>query len=177
MSDSEIASLIYVEDAPMTGTGKEIQDSIVKICEQYGNTVSPCEFTAWEGQLFDNKICVKVIEPEENTKLCGPAAMNEIISYRNDILGLPRTSKWDEAFKNGVSTGMKYIDAFAARCSKEIEDAAKNGSGSETRIRIIKVPSEVNIRIDPIAQRYITGLNKKIDTRGPVFTTVKMEII
>lgn len=76
-----------------------------------------------------------------------------------------------------MSTGIRYIDAFAARCAKEIEDAAKNGNGSETRIRIIKVPSEVNIRIDSIAQRYITGLNKKIDTRGPVFTTVKMEII
>jgi O-phosphoseryl-tRNA(Cys) synthetase len=34
-----------------------------------------------------------------------------------------------------------------------------------------------NIRIEPIAQRYITGLNKKIDTRGPVFTTMNMEII
>jgi O-phosphoseryl-tRNA synthetase len=39
------------------------------------------------------------------------------------------------------------------------------------------VPSEINIRIDPIAQRYITGLKKKIDTRGPVFTTVRMELI
>jgi O-phosphoseryl-tRNA synthetase len=118
-----------------------------------------------------------VVEPEENTKLCGPAAMNEVISYKNDILGLPRTSRWDEAFKNGVISGIRYIDAFAARCAKEIEDAAKNGSGSETRVRIIKVPSEINIRIDPIAQRYITGLKKKIDTRGPVFTTVRMEII
>ena len=177
MSDSEIASMIYVEDTPVTGTGKEIQDAIVRICEQHGNMASPCEFTAWEGQLFGKNIRVKAIEPEENTKLCGPAAMNEIISYRNDILGLPRTSRWDDAFKNGVSTGIRYIDAFAARCAKEIEDAVKNASGSETRARIIKVPSEINIRIDPIAQRYITGLKKKIDTRGPVFTTVKMEII
>ena len=49
--------------------------------------------------------------------------------------------------------------------------------GSETRARIIKVPSEINVMIDTIAQRYITGLQKKIDTRGPVFTTVKMEIV
>ncbi len=177
MSDSEIAAMIYVEDAPATETGKMIQDAIVKTCEQYGNTPSPCEFTAWEGQLFDKNISVKVVEPEENTKLCGPAAMNEIISHKNDILGLPRTSRWDEAFKNGVTSGIRYIDAFAARCAKEIEDAVKNGSGSETRVRIIKVPSEINIRIDPIAQRYITGNKKKIDTRGPVFTTVKMEIL
>lgn len=177
MSDSEIASMVFVEDAPVTETGKEIQLAIVRTCEQYGNTESPCEFTAWEGKLFDKDIRVKVIEPEEKTKLCGPAAMNEIISYKNDILGLPRTSRWDEAFKNGVSTGIRYIDAFAARSAKEIEEAAKNGTGSETRARIIKVPSEINIKIDPIVQRYITGIQKKIDIRGPVFTTVKMEIV
>jgi len=177
MSDSQIASMISVEDAPTTEKGKEIQGAIVRICEIHGNTQSPCEFTAWEGQLFDRNIIVKVVEPEENTKLCGPAAMNELISYKNDILGLPRTSRWDDAYKNGVTSGIRYIDAFAARCAKEIEDASKNGSGSETRVRIIKVPSEINIRIDPIVQRYITGLKKKIDTRGPVFTTVRMELI
>lgn len=177
MSDSEIASMIYVEDAPVTETGKEIQDAIVRICEMHGDTQSPCEFTAWEGQLFERSIRVKVVEPEENTKLCGPASMNEVISYNNDILGLPRTSRWDDAFKNGVTSGIRYIDAFAARCAKEIEDGVKNGSGSETRVRIIKVPSEINVRIGPIAQRYITGLKKKIDTRGPVFTTVRMELL
>lgn len=177
MSDSEIAAMIYVEDAPATETGKEIQGAIVKTCEQYGNTPSPCEFTAWEGRLFDKNIRVKVVEPEENTRLCGPAAMNEIISYKNEILGLPRISRWDEAFKNGVTTGIRYIDAFAARCAKEIEESVRKGEGSETRVRIIKVPSEINIRIDPIAQRYITGLKKKIDTRGPVFTTVRTEMI
>ncbi len=177
MSDSEIVRLIFVEDAPSTDTGREIQQAIVLTSEQHGNTASPCEFTAWEGQLFDKNIRVKVVEPEENTKLLGPAAMNEIISYRNDILGLPRTSRWEEAFKSGVSTGIRYIDAFAARCAKEIEEAVRTGQGSETKVRIIKVPSEINIKIDPIAQRYITGLKKKIDTRGPVFTTVKMEIL
>jgi O-phosphoseryl-tRNA synthetase len=177
MSDSEIASMIYVEAVPQTESGKDIQGAIVKTCEVYGSTPSPCEFTAWEGQLSGRNIRVKVVEPEENTKLCGPAAMNEIISHKNDVLGLPRTPRWDEAFKNGVSTGIRYIDAFAARCAREIEDAAQRGEGSETRVRIIKVPSEINIIIDPIAQRYITGLKKRIDMRGPVFTTVRMEII
>lgn len=177
MSDSEIAGMVYAEEAPSTETGKEIQLAIIKTSEINGNAPSPCEFTAWEGNLFDKNIRVKVIEPEENTRLCGPAAMNEIIVYKNDIVGLPRISKWDEAFKNGVSTGIRYIDAFAARCAKEIEEAARKGSASETRVRIIKVPSEINIKIDPIAQRYITGSKKKIDVRGPVFTTVRMEIV
>ncbi len=177
MGDSEIAGMIYVEDSPSSETGKEIQQAIVKTCEQYGNTPSPCEFAAWEGVLFEKNIKVKVIEPEEKTKLLGPAAMNELVVYKNEILGLPRTSKWDEVFKNGATTGIRYVDAFAARCAKEIEEAAKQGKNSETRVRIIKVPSEINIIIDPIAHRYLTGLKKKIDTRGPVFTTVRMEIL
>lgn len=176
MSDSTIASLIYVEEAPQTATGNEVQKAIVRTCERYGDTPSPCEFLAWEGVWYDNKIRISVVEPEENTKLCGPAAMNEIVVYENDILGLPRIPKWEKVFTKGVSTGMRYIDAFAARSARACEDAAKKGTGSETRVRIIKVPSEINIMIDPIAQRYITGNKKKIDIRGPVFTTVRMEI-
>ena len=48
---------------------------------------------------------------------------------------------------------------------------------TETRVCIVKVPSEVNVRLDPIAQRYITGHKKKIDLRGPVFTTVRAEFL
>ena len=48
---------------------------------------------------------------------------------------------------------------------------------TETRVRIVKVPSEVNLRLDPIAQRYITAHKKKIDPRGPVFTTVRAEFL
>lgn len=177
MSDSDLAGMIYVEDVPATGTGNEIQEAIASVCEENGSTPSPCEFTAWEGELFDRNIRVSVVEPEDNTKLCGPAAVNEIIVYNNDILGLPRIKKWNDVFRDGVSAEIRYIDAFAARCAKEIEDAAREGRGQETRVRIIKVPSEINITIDPIAQRYITGNKKKIDTRGPVFTTVKMEIM
>ena len=47
---------------------------------------------------------------------------------------------------------------------------------TETRVRIVKVPFEVNVRLDPISQRYITGhKKKKIDLRGSVFTTVRAE--
>ncbi len=177
MSDSELAGMIYVAETPETQAGEEIQNAIIRICEEHGNTPSPCEFVAWEGMLFDKNIRVKVVEPEENTKLCGPAAMNEIVVYKNDILGLPRIPKWEEVFSNAATTGIRYVDAFASLCAKEIEDAAKKGINSETRVRIVRVPSEINIAIDPVAQRYITGNKKKIDIRGPVFTTVRMEIV
>ena len=48
---------------------------------------------------------------------------------------------------------------------------------TKTRVRIVKVPSEVNVRLDPIAQRYITGHKKEIDLRRLVFTTVRAEFM
>jgi O-phosphoseryl-tRNA synthetase len=118
------------------------------------------------------------VEPEEDTKLCGPAAFNEVLAFKSDILGLPKNKKWEEAFENdSARTGIRFIDAFAAQSAWEIEEAAKNGEKLvETRVRIVKVPSEINVRIKPLAQRYITSNNKKIDIRGPVFTTVRAEI-
>ena len=177
MPDSELAGMVFVDDVPATDAGNKIQKAIVRTCEEHGSTESPCEFTAWEGELLGKNVVVKVVEPEENTKLCGPATMNEIVVLDSDIQGLPRTKKYKKIFDSGTSSEFRFIDAFAARCAKEIEEAVQEGKSSETRARIIKVPSEINIRIDPIAQRYITGNNKKIDMRGPVFTTVKMEII
>ena len=50
------------------------------------------------------------------------------------------------------------------------------GVGCEVRVKGVKVPSEINIEIKPHANRWITSGNKKIDIRGPVFTTVRMEV-
>lgn len=176
LQDSDLVRMVYVDEVPKTPVGWEIQRAIVKTCEECGETPSPCEFNAWEGQLFGKNIKISVVEPEENTKLCGPAAMNEIVVYRGNILGLLNNQKWEEQFKNGIPTGIRFIDAFAARAAAEIEDAVLKGETRETRVRGVKVASEINIRIDPVAQRWITSNKKKIDIRGPVFTTVRMSL-
>ena len=41
---------------------------------------------------------------------------------------------------------------------------------------MVKVPSEINLAVEPWAMRYITDNNKKVDVRGPVFTAVRWEI-
>jgi len=48
---------------------------------------------------------------------------------------------------------------------------------TEIRMRIVKEPFEVNVRLDPIAQHYITGHKKKIELLGPVFTMVRVEFL
>lgn len=173
----EIARMIHVDKSPMTPTGKEIARSIVETCVRYGNTPSPCEFDAWEGELFGRKVRVSVVEPEENTKLCGPAYLNEIVVYRNEILGIPRTPKWEAAFEEGVQTGIRFIDAFAELAAHEIEIATIEGRDSETRVRIVRTAGEINVRIDPALERYITSYKKRIDIRGPVFTTVRSKLL
>lgn len=177
LSARDMAMMIRVEKEPETQAGIEIAQAIVKTCEEHGDAPSPCEFEAWRGELSGRKVAVLVVEPEENTKLCGPAAMNEVIVYKENILGIPKTSKWEEAFENGVTTGMRFVDSFAELAAKEAEDAALRGEGSETRARIVRSPGDVNLELEPALERYITGRKRKIDVRGPVFTTVRSEVV
>ena len=178
MSDSELARHVEIDMIPETSQGREIFEAIVEQCEAHSSDPSPCEFPAWEGEIEGHNVKVSVIEPEEDTKLCGPAAFNEIVIYNNDILGLPNNKKWKKAFSNhSARTGVRFIEALAAKAASEVEDAvAKDDTEIETRARIIKTPAEINIKLSPLAQRYVTGKNKKIDIRGPVFTTIKTEI-
>ena len=177
MQDSELAKQVYVEKVPETKEGRDLAASIVLQCELHGNEPSPCTFPAWEGEICGRKVKVSVTEPEENTKLCGPAAFNEVVAYNGDILGIPRTKKWQKAFENhSAMANIRFIEAFAAQAAREIEEAAISRASEHTsRVRIVKVPSEINLKIGHMAQRYITGKNKKIDIRGPIFTSVKAE--
>ncbi|MDP2217038.1 MAG: O-phosphoserine--tRNA ligase [Methanolobus sp.] len=178
MKDDELAKMIYVENLPETQQGKDIARSIVAVCEAHGSTPSPCEFPAWEGEISGKYVKVAVVEPESDTKLCGPAVFNEVVVFKNDILGVPDNKKWKEALENhSARTGVRFLDAFAAQAAWDIENAISSGESEvETRVRIVKVPSEINIRLEPIANYYITSNNKKIDIRGPIFTTVRAQI-
>ena len=167
LTDDELVSLITLKNTPATLQGEEIQRSIVDVCKTHGADASPVEFLAWEGELLDKLVRVTVIEPEENTKLCGPAFLNEIFVKDGNVIGAVKPE--------GVSTGITYIGAFAAEAAYSIEQAAKEGKNEiEVRVRISRSPNDINLRIDPVATRYITSRNKRIDLRGPVFTTIRM---
>ena len=75
--------------------------------------------------------------------------------------------------EQGVFTGIRFMDAFAALAAAEIERAAREGKKSiKVRVRNVKQPSDINLELDEVAQRFITSKRKRIDVRGPVFTTV-----
>ncbi|ADI74559.1 O-phosphoseryl-tRNA(Cys) synthetase [Methanohalobium evestigatum Z-7303] len=178
MKDRDLAKKVFVDKTPLTDEGRKICKNIVEQCELHGSEPSPCECFVWEGTIEGRYVKVWVVEPEEDTKLCGPAAFNEVVAYYNDILGIPNNKKWQKAFENdSARTGIRFIDAFASKAAFDIEEAVASGeTETETRVRIVKVPSEINIKLDPLAQKYITGKNKNIEVRGPVFTTVRAKI-
>jgi O-phosphoseryl-tRNA synthetase len=47
----------------------------------------------------------------------------------------------------------------------------------ETTIKMSRAPGDVNVLIDPVGLRYIQVKTRRVDFRGPVFTTIKAESI
>ncbi len=176
LSDSEIASMIDFVDKPFTRQGWEIVDGISRVCIEHGHEESPCEFLAWEGELFGKKVRVSVVEPEENTLLCGPAAYNEVVVTDGNIIAII-PEKFRELYEKSTKTTIRLFEAFAVRCAYEIERGTIAGIDTETRCRVIRTPAEINLKVEEPALRYITANQKKIDIRGPVFITVRSEII
>jgi len=157
------------------------------------------------GKFLNKNIVVKAIEEEDKTKLLGPASTNSIYIYNGNILGIPENiettvkkvkdypEKFDEekikndipedtkivydSVKKGIPTNIRYIDALAAKVSYKIEEAILSGSNELTqRITIARSLSDVNLRLDDIAMSYINNENKLIDIRGPIFSTIKLEL-
>ncbi len=135
LSDMEIASVISIEETPNTAEGEKIAESIVRVCEDKSSTKSPCEFIAYRGNLFGRDVEVWVVEPEENTLLCGPAYLNEIVVHEGSIFGVPRKREWESIFEEGVPTNIRFLDAFAALASHKIEEEAGKGGIEKKRLR------------------------------------------
>ena len=171
LSDMEIAAMIRLAETPSTAEGAEIAKSIVRVCEERGKEKSPCEFLAYQGPLFGRDIEVWVTEPEENTLLCGPAYLNEIIVHEGTIYGIPRKKEWETVFEEGVPTDIRFLDAFAAFAARQIEEA-EDIAKKEVKVKIVRSGADINIKVEDVAMRSITSKKKKVDIRGPVFITV-----
>jgi O-phosphoseryl-tRNA synthetase len=181
-SDGEIARMLKLKREPETKAGKKIAGAIVRAAKRHRDEPSPCEFKAFEGKLSGKKVVVRVIEPESGTKLIGPAGFNEIFVYDGNVVGVPPRG-WERdkflkaARRRGVSTGISYMRAFASLAAQEIERAVRGGKRRvRVRVPIVKLLSDINLELEEPAQRYITDNEKRIDVRGPVFTTVMAEI-
>ena len=176
LTDHEIARAVRYREAPRTPEGRIVQEAIRSAAEANAAVPGPCSFLAWSGLLGDSEIHVFVEEPESNTKLCGPACFNEVFVHRGAILGVPDNEKWKDVRTEGSPTGIVYVDAVAALASARIEEAARCGEGITVQVKMARLPSDINLRIEEYAMRSITDQKKKVDVRGPVFLTVRSAI-
>lgn len=173
LSDHQIAGAIHLRAEPASETGKRIAEAIRATAAENAAAPGPCSFIAWKGEIAGRVVEVIVEEPESNTRLCGPACANEVFVYEGSILGVPDLAKWAEVRRDGVSTGITYLDAAANLAAARIEEAARCGEETRIQVKMAKLPSDINLRIEEYAMRYITDHNKKVDLRGPVFLTAR----
>ena len=176
LTDQEIARAVRVREEPSSPEGKMLAVAIAHISSANATAQGPCTFDAWEGVLRGSRVQVAVEEPESNAKLCGPACTNEIFVHDGSILGVPDIEKWKQVRTEGISTGITYLSAVSALAAARIEEAARCGKSTLVQVKMAKLPSDINIKIDEFAMRAVTDKNKKVDVRGPVFLTVRSTI-
>jgi len=182
ISDRELASMLRINYYPATTEGQLLMKKIIKIGRRFANEQSPCEFTVFEGEFLGKNIKVELVEPEEGTKLLGPAAWNQIYLYQGNIVGTPVEGNITDsialnAVNKGINLNISYMDGVAAYAAYKIEEMVISGE-KEANIRttISRSISDINLRLDEVGLNYITSLNKTIDVRGPIFSTIKCNI-
>jgi O-phosphoseryl-tRNA synthetase len=176
ITDQEIARAVRLREEPFSPEGKTLAFSIANVAAVNATAQGPCSFDAWEGILGGARVKVTVEEPESNAKLCGPACANEIFVHDGSILGVPDAEKWKQVRTEGLSTGITYLSAVAALAAARIEEAARCRNSTVVQVKMAKLPSDINLKIDEFAMRAVTDNNKKVDVRGPVFLSVRSTV-
>jgi O-phosphoseryl-tRNA synthetase len=173
LGDRELARAVHLREEPSSAEGRMLAAAVARISAANGAAQGPCIFDVWEGILGGTSLKVVVEETEANAKLCGPACANEIFVHEGSILGVPDAEKWKQVRTEGIPTGISYLSAVSALAAARIEEAAWCGKATTVQIKMAKLPSDINLKIEEYAMRFITDNKKKVDVRGPVFLSVR----
>ena len=219
LNDAQIAEALKFIHKPKTDLGKTIANNLVKVCEEHGKTISPCEYIVWEGAVNINqlktgtepqasastspsstlataqrssnespstqimgdkkRLMIKVFKHEKDSKLCGPAYLNEIVVKDGEIYGVQNNDD-NQDLSDVQHTKIRYLDAFSKLVANTIERKLETGHLRDTleiNIGIIKEMEDINLQLDGAALRYLLTNNKKIDVRGPMFINVEYKLI
>ena len=98
MHDSELAKMIYVEKTPTTTEGKQILTAIVKQCDLHG--FEPSHVNSLHGKVSSMQKSESFSSrTRSGHQALWPAAFNEVLAFKSDILGLPNNKKWKKLLK------------------------------------------------------------------------------
>jgi O-phosphoseryl-tRNA synthetase len=176
LTDRELAAAVGLREEPQTPAGRELASAIEETAREHAAEPGPCSFAAWEGELAGTAVRVFVEETESGTKLCGPACANEVFVHEGSVLGVPDNEKWAAVRTDGATAGISYFASVASLAAARIEEAARCSEATAVQVKMAKLPSDVNLKVQEHAMRFITDSKKKIDVRGPVFLAVRSEL-
>ncbi len=176
LTDRALARAVHLKEEPVTVAGKMLALAIERVAAANATAPGPCSFDVWDGTLGGAQVKVVVEEPETNAKLCGPACANEIFVHEGSILGVPDAEKWKTVRTEGVTTGITYLTAVASLAAARIEEGARCRQPVAVQVKMAKLPSDINLKIDEYAMRAVTDNKKKVDVRGPVFLSVRSTV-
>ncbi|MBU7042953.1 MAG: glycine--tRNA ligase subunit alpha [Theionarchaea archaeon] len=164
-ADEEICDSLYIIKE---AHNQSLVKALVETAHHYKDEPSPCSVPVYDGDHYR----ITLIEKEENTRLIGPAAFNELYVYEGSIYGVPASSKKKSIqtiLEKGVPSHLSYLEAFAQAVVHAIEE----GERGEFRIGMVNRLSDINVDIPTHIREYIRSQGK-IDVRGPMFTTVSI---
>jgi O-phosphoseryl-tRNA synthetase len=178
LSDADLAKQISFIEEPRTPAGKDVELSIIRALEANRDAPSPCEFVVFQGLVGGRDVTVKVFEPDPNVHLVGPAGFNEVVVFNANVIGIPQKGMEKvelvvKAREMGVRTGIRYVDSVAKAAAARVESEGN----MELRVRMAKLPSDVNLKLSNVGTRYVSSRQGKVDVRGPVFIGVRAEAV
>lgn len=176
LTDLDIARAITVREEPSSMEGRRLARAIAATAREHATEPGPCAFVAYDGPLLGTLVRVTVEEQESGAKLCGPACGNEVFVHQGSVLGVPDTPQWVAVRTEGIPAGISFLEAVSARAAARIEEATRCGKSAHMQVKMAKLPSDINLRIDEHAMRFITDQKKKVDVRGPVFLSVRSDV-
>lgn len=187
LSDKQLIEQIKIDKKPTTKQGELLKEAIKKTAKQHASEKSPCRFTAFEGEFLGKKIKVSVVEEEKNTKLLGPACLNEIYAFEGSIYGISHENsfKGTENIKNkGIKANFDFLDAISSYFAAKTEDLVLQSQNKDKgnkiykwQIKMAKTPTDINIKVSQQANKFITSNNKEIMLKGPIFMSVVVEFL
>jgi O-phosphoseryl-tRNA synthetase len=176
LSDEKITDGIALTKTPATKIGREIAKRIIETATEHSSKTGPCAFEVYKGPIINKKARVTLVELEDGKNLLGPAAFNIVVVYDGNIFGISKEKGQTEVLKKGLHTKITYLSAFANLAAREIEIAAEKGQKKlKVQVKGVKLPGDINLEVSASVMRYINSNNKKIDVRGPVFTTIEVD--
>ena len=177
LTDTELAAAVGLREEPATVEGRRMAVAIAAVAEPR-RRAGPGLVRGVGGRRSPAPVSVVYVEePEATSRLLGPACMNEVFVRDGSVLGVPDTEKFRDVREHGVPTGIRFLDAVAALGAARIEEAARCGEGTTVQVKMANLPSDVNLQVAEFAMRSVTDRKKKVDVRGPVFVTIRSEVV